>query len=88
MHTGLACHQEKPGQYWGADLCRVIRTGKLNGSSELRTEGFCLIPLVILPQSVLQDRLGGEVVLDKGFPEDEAKFLATIHEVHFQELRV
>ena len=83
MHTGLTCYQEKPGQYWGADLCQVMRTEELNRSSESRTEGFCFVPLVILPQGVLQNRLRREVVLHKVFPKSEAKFLVIICEARF-----
>jgi len=80
VHAGLTCYQEKSGQYRGADLCRVMRTGELNRSSELRTEGFCFIPLVILPQGVLQNCLRREVVFHKVFPKHEAKFLVTARE--------
>jgi len=57
--------------------------GELNGSSELRTEGFCFVPLVVLPQGVLQNRLGGEIVFHKVFPKHEAEFLVIIREAHF-----
>ena len=60
-----------------------MRTGELNRSSELRTEGFCFVPLVILPQGVLQNRLGREVVFHKVFPKHEAKFLVITREAGF-----
>jgi len=82
VHTGLACYQEKSGQYRGTDLCQVMRTRKLNRSSESRTEGFCFVPLVILPQCVFQNRFRREVVFHKVFPKHEAEFLV-IRETRF-----
>ena len=66
----------------------VVRTGELNGSSELRTEGFCFVSLIVLPQSVLQNRLGGEIVLHESFPKREAKFLVIVREERFPKLHV
>ena len=83
VHTGLTCYQEKSGQYRGTDLCQIMRTGELSGSSESRTEGFGFVPLVILPQGVLQNRLRREVVFHKVFPKHEAEFLVIIGEGRF-----
>ena len=87
VHTGLACYQEKSGQYRSTNLCKVMRTEKLNGSSESRTEGFCFVPLVILPQCVFQNRFRREVVFHKVFPKHEAEFLVIIRETRFPGLR-
>ena len=84
VHAGLACYQEKSGEYRGADLCRVMRTRESKRSSELRTEGFCFVPLVVLPQGVLQNRLRREVIFYKVFPKHKAKFLTAIRETRFR----
>ena len=60
-----------------------MRTGELNKNSELRTEGFRLVPLIILPQGVLQNRLRREVLFHKVFPKHEAKFLVIFREARF-----